>query len=228
MGTLLTKLYGISDDNIKVVSNLAFFEAKQHEYIGDDAKQIRIGHLANLCIDKGVDIFIDVCRTLCDKKIKFTAVVAGPCVDEITKKLVLDAVEEIPQLKYVGPLYDEQKKLFYQSLDCFIFPSKYKNEAEPLVLYEAALNGSFLVGTKRGCMEEVIGKLAGFSSAEHSCIANEITNVILFEQENRGFDLQNKAKRLDLFQHEQIKAKESLLSFIKDMDFHELSKARQI
>jgi glycosyltransferase involved in cell wall biosynthesis len=226
MGTLLTELYGIKEDNIKIVSNLAFFEVQTPVESVNNEEQIKIGHLANLCVEKGVDIFIDICRSLHNKKINFTAELAGPCVDDTTKKLVLDAIKELPQLRYVGPLYAENKDLFYQNLDCFIFPSKYKNEAEPLVLYEAALNGAYLVGSRRGCMEDVIESLIGFSVADSSDIVGKMTEAILLEKDEKGFSFEGRAKRLACFQQEQIKAKESLILLIKEMGRYELSTTR--
>ncbi|MFT6835231.1 MAG: glycosyltransferase involved in cell wall biosynthesis, partial [Francisellaceae bacterium] len=107
MGTLLTELYGVKEENIKIVSNLAFFEVQPPDKSVKNDTKIKVGHLANLCIEKGVDIFINICRSLHSNKINFSAVIAGPCVDDTTKKLVLDAVKELPQLRYVGPLYAE-------------------------------------------------------------------------------------------------------------------------
>jgi glycosyltransferase involved in cell wall biosynthesis len=226
MGALLTDLYGINENKVQVVSNLAFFEVQPSDNTASNAEQIKIGHLANLCVEKGVDLFIDICRSLHSQKINFSAVIAGPCVDETTKELVLDAVKELPQLKYVGPLYAKDKELFYQSLDCFIFPSKYKNEAEPLVLYEAALNGTYLVGSRQGCMKDVIESLAGFSVADGAEVVEKITEAILLEKERNGFSIEGKVKRLAYFQREQIKGKESLLSFINEMGRYELSETR--
>jgi glycosyltransferase involved in cell wall biosynthesis len=226
MGALLTELYGINKNNAKVVSNLAFYEIQPTDKNVNNDAQIKIGHLANLCVKKGVDIFIDVCGSLHSQKINFTAELAGPCVDDTTKKLVLDAIKELPQLRYVGPLYAENKDLFYQNLDCFIFPSKYKNEAEPLVLYEAALNGAYLVGSRRGCMEDVIESLIGFSVADSSDIVGKMTEAILLEKDEKGFSFEGRAKRLACFQQEQIKAKESLILLIKEMGRYELSTTR--
>lgn len=226
MGKLLTDLYGINADNIKIVSNLAFFEAQPSNGPGTNSEQIKIGHLANLCVEKGVDSFIDICRSLLSQKINFNAVIAGPFADAATKELVLGAVEELSQLQYVGPLYGKDKELFYETLDCFIFPSKYKNEAEPLVLYEAALNGTYLVGSRRGCMQNVIESLAGFSVADTSDAVEKVTEAIKLEKEKHGFCFEGKAKRLAYFQQEQVKAKKSLLLLIKEMRYYDISETR--
>lgn len=54
-------------------------------------------------------------------------------------------------------------KLIFKNIDVFAFPSKYINEAEPLVLYEALQYGSFIVGSRQGSMQEVINKVDGVS-----------------------------------------------------------------
>jgi glycosyltransferase involved in cell wall biosynthesis len=225
MGLLLSEHYGIDKSKIQIVSNLAFFEAQIETETINDVNKYRLGHLANLCTEKGVDIFIDVCRILQTFDIDFSAKIAGPFVDDIAKNIVLNAVNEIPQIEYVGPLYAEHKSDFYSKLDCFIFPSKYKNEAEPLVLYEAALTGAFLIGTRRGCMQDVIHQLLGFTTEENIDIANNIAKAIKLEIETQGVKNEEKAKRLTCFRNKQGKAKESLTYFIEEMSHYELSKS---
>jgi glycosyltransferase involved in cell wall biosynthesis len=159
-------------------------------------------------------------------KINFTAEIVGPCVDETTKKSVLDAVKELPQLRYVGLLYEKDKDLFYQNLDCFTYSFKYKNEAEHLVLYEPASNGVYLVGSRLGCMEDMIESLIGFSVADSSDIVGKMTGAILLEKDKKGFSFEGRAKRLACFQQEQIKAKKILISLTKEMGRYELLTTR--
>jgi glycosyltransferase involved in cell wall biosynthesis len=66
-------------------------------------------------------------------------------------------------MKYLSSVYGENKKNYFSNLDVFIFPSIYKNEAEPLVIYEAAQYGSIIIGSEIGCMKEVIKSLNGLS-----------------------------------------------------------------
>ncbi|MCG3024525.1 glycosyltransferase, partial [Escherichia coli] len=66
-------------------------------------------------------------------------------------------------VKYFGPVYGEDKTRFLNDLDVFIFPSRYYNEAEPLVVYEAAASGNYVIGSEVGSMKEAIQKVHGFS-----------------------------------------------------------------
>ncbi|WP_010557332.1 glycosyltransferase family 4 protein [Pseudoalteromonas marina] len=228
MGEKLTEHYGINKEKIRVVSNLAFFETVNNVEKRDTTNTVVLGHLANLCLEKGIALFLKVCSNLELLQIDFVAKIAGPFADDDAKKMVLEAVAVNPNIKYLGPLYEEDKLEFYKSLDCFIFPSMYKNEAEPLVLYEAALNGVFLAGTRKGCMKDVIESLSGFSVLEtpSSDIAKEIAKSIKFQFDNQGFDLDKKTKRLVDFENEKVKAKEALIAFIDDMRNYDIPKVK--
>jgi glycosyltransferase involved in cell wall biosynthesis len=224
MGNLLTQLYGIESSRITVVSNLSFFESSASASPIQAERGVILGHLANLCIEKGVGIFIDVCRELQALDVEFSAQIAGPFADENSRVIVMQAVEDIPQINYMGALYAERKSAFYDSIDCFIFPSMYKNEAEPLVLYEAALSGGYLIGSRRGCMQDVIDRLSGISIDEGREVSNLISAVIREQITTGGFSSKARNKRLDCFQQEQEKALEALRGCIKDMGNNELSK----
>ncbi|KTF18945.1 glycosyltransferase family 4 protein [Pseudoalteromonas sp. 10-33] len=224
----LSEHYGINKEKIRVVSNLAFFENVSKVEKKNIADTVMLGHLANLCLEKGIGLFLKVCDNLEILQIDYKAKIAGPFADEDAKKIVTEAVASNPKIEYLGPLYKENKLDFYKSLDCFIFPSMYKNEAEPLVLYEAALNGVFLAGTRKGCMKDVIESLSGFSVLEtpSSDIAKEIAKAIKFQFVTQGFELENKTKRLVDFDNEQIKAKEALTALLSDMRNYDISKVK--
>ena len=211
----LIELYGININNITVLSNLAFFNSNDDCNVQVN-NPIVIGHLANLCSEKGVDSFIDVCRALKAKELPFAAKIAGPFATLEAEKLVLSAVNEFSELEYLGPLYEKEKVAFYQSLDCFIFPSKYKNEAEPLVLYEAAMWGNLLLGTKRGCMLDVINKLNGFSFNENSELSENLASTIDQQLISHSFSASAKKERIKTFNLEYINALNTLTDIMDE------------
>jgi glycosyltransferase involved in cell wall biosynthesis len=220
----LAKLYGIDQNNIIVLSNLAFFNAS-NEYCVENKGPIKLGHLANLCVDKGVDVFVDVCEKLNELDVDFEAIIAGPFADQQSELLVLEAVKNHKNIQYIGSVYHDQKVEFYKNIDCFIFPSKYKNEAEPLVLFEAAESATLLVGSQRGCMKDVIQSLDGFSFPEDNNLTNNIVQTITDTINNNGFELEAKKLRLAQFKNEHVKATGSLKNLMDDMKQNELSKA---
>ncbi len=169
----LCNKYQILDSSIRIQSNLAFFDSmpkisKSTEFSN---QVLRIGHLSNLCEEKGLGVFIELCAILESREVEFEAVLAGPFVNKVAEQLYKQSDCNI---NYLGPLYGESKQDFYQSIDLFVFPSMYFNEAEPLVLYEAAQYGVFLIGTKRGCMPSVISSFEG----QVVCENKEISEVI--------------------------------------------------
>lgn len=225
MKTVLAELYDIENKNISVISNLAYFTPDDTMSLTQNSV-IKIGHLANLCSEKGADIFVEVCRTLHKQNVDFSAEIAGPFADLATEKLVLTAVDQIADLHYVGPLYKEQKLQYYQQLDCFIFPSKYKNEAEPLVLFEAANSGGLLLGTQRGCMKDVIHSLKGESFKEDEQLVDNIVMSITSAIEQGSLKSDKKQVRLTNFLNEQVTAKIALDKFLDEIGSYELSRSQ--
>ncbi|MFT2090321.1 glycosyltransferase family 4 protein [Paraglaciecola sp. 2405UD69-4] len=220
MKELLVDLYNIDAKRIVVLSNLAFFETHDID-INKPKSNLTLGHLANLCKEKGVDVFIGVCQKLHDLNVPFNAKIAGPFVDEETQKFVSEALKLIPELEYLGPLYGDDKESFYRELDCFIFPSKYVNEAEPLVLYEAAVYGTYLIGSRRGCMESVIKNLYGFSVPESEQMEVRIADKICEEINLGGFDIKSSEMRKTALHQESQRFKARLTTLIDDMKRHE-------
>ncbi|WP_342806479.1 glycosyltransferase family 4 protein [Alteromonas sp. M12] len=195
----LIELYAIPENNIVVLSNLAFFPKSVESSVTERKSKLVIGHLANLSIDKGLDIFIDVCIALKEAGVDFHARVAGPFSSEAEKTLLERALQDLKEIEYVGSVYGHEKQEFFQSLDCFVFPSKYQNEAEPLVLYEAAQFGGLLIGSQRGCMKDVIGCFGGFSFEENKNLAEEIVLSILNAQKCNLFANDARLARINLF-----------------------------
>lgn len=164
MANALNSRFFVPSKKIIILSNCYFFESYPPPKSSPAFdRTLVIGHLSNLCIDKGIDTFALLCRELSGSNFSFTAKIAGPFADEHAEMIVMDLCKDYPNINYLGPLYGEDKKKFFKNLNIFVLPSK--NEAEPLVLYEAAQHGAFLIGGTVGCMEDVINNLGGYSSS---------------------------------------------------------------
>ncbi len=137
------------------VSNFCFFPAGSiaaHER----SELRRIGFLSNIALDKGIDRFLDLAGRLVGRDdIEFH--IAGPFANEAARTYVERRLAELPNVTCHGPLYGEQKQKFYDFIDLFVFLSRYSNEAEPLVVYEAMSAGLPVVTTARGCLCEMVG-----------------------------------------------------------------------
>ncbi|MFA3791371.1 glycosyltransferase family 4 protein [Aliiglaciecola sp. SL4] len=218
MADLLSKLYNISPNQISIVSNLTFFQKESIQNKQLEAnKRLVIGHLANLCAEKGIKEFINICEELTHRNVDFIAKIAGPFADELSQVIVNSACEKYNNISYLGPLYEESKVKFYQSLDCFIFPSHYKNEAEPLVLYEAAASGAFIMGSERGCMRDSISKLQGYSCSENENLVCKFSDEIVKRMKESGFSLSIKHDRKLTFEQLQVKAESNLVNIFQEL-----------
>jgi glycosyltransferase involved in cell wall biosynthesis len=215
MGNLLCELYGISNDNIIVISNSAFFENSTQVGVAymKEPVFISLGHLANLCVEKGLDDFIQVCKKLQDSGMEFEAKLAGPTINDQSKCVVEKACKEIPNLTYLGPVYGKQKSDFFRSIDIFIFPSKYKNEAEPLVLYEAAQYGALNIGTEVGCMKDVLAQLGGVSFSTSKDLVENIIPILNSETGSLANIRATRQERVNLF----LKARETSISALNHL-----------
>lgn len=222
MAEKLSELYSIPVKKLMTISNSSFFEFTKYECEQQknmhSEEKVVIGHLANLCTEKGLDIFLEICRELAARGVDFSARIAGPCTNVHSENIVLSLCELLPQVEYLGPLYGEAKNSFFDSLDIFIFPSKYKNEAEPLVLYEAACKGAFLIGSAAGCMENTIEKLNGHCMP----ISNEAewVQAISDHIQNNKYKISNRqerTKRINDFNMLLLESKSNLNKFILEL-----------
>jgi glycosyltransferase involved in cell wall biosynthesis len=121
----------------------------------------RIGFLGALTKEKGIFEFLNTAVILWKRHPELRFSIAGPCHDARIRDEVENACRNHPFIDYAGPLYGAEKNAFVQSLDLLLFPTSYRNEAEPLVIWEAMSSGIPVIGWDRGCIGEMLaeGKL---------------------------------------------------------------------
>lgn len=136
------------------VSNFCFFPSGS--VAAHERRELRrVGFLSNIALDKGIDKFLDLAgRFVGRDDMEFH--VAGPFADEAARSYVERRLAELPNVTCHGPVYGEQKQKFYDSIDLFVFLSRYSHEAEPLVVYEAMSAGLPVAVTARGCLCEMV------------------------------------------------------------------------
>ncbi|WP_247886865.1 glycosyltransferase family 4 protein [Azospirillum sp. SYSU D00513] len=114
---------------------------------------LRIGHLSNLCSDKGLDTLFTLMGALRDEGVPVELVLAGPGIGAMDNALVAAGVAAHDgAVQYRGPVSGESKAAFYRDIDVFVFPTRYRNEAQPLVLFEAMAAGVPVLAYDRGCI----------------------------------------------------------------------------
>jgi len=119
---------------------------------------LRLGHLSNLCTDKGLDTLFSLLRALRDQGLPAKLVLAGPGLGRMDNALIAAGLYEFGDaVEYRGPIDGAEKAAFYRDIDVFVFPTRYRNEAQPLVLFEAMAAGVPVLAHARGCIGNDVG-----------------------------------------------------------------------
>lgn len=119
---------------------------------------LTVGYLSNLSAAKGLEDVIELARLAGAGSAPLRFRVAGPF------SRPADAVRFEPQLRalanveLVGPVFGEAKEAFFRSVDAVVFPSRYRNEAEPLVVLEALRHGRPVIALGRGCVPAMLSE----------------------------------------------------------------------
>jgi len=143
-----------------------------------------VGFISNISEEKGVLEFLDLMEALEKERLSLQGLLAGPFQDYKIKEKVYDRIKRIKNVSYVGPKYGSAKEDFYDKIDILIFPTHYKNEAEPLIALEAMRKGVPVIAYKRGCIPEIIsadcGKIVPESENFIESAMEQIKNWILY------------------------------------------------
>ncbi len=87
----LSELYNIASKDIIVLSNIGFIDVdNSQKHIENIVKEnIVISYMANVTLEKGIDIFIKTCQMIDNSNPnKYEFRIAGPIIDSNTGKLV--------------------------------------------------------------------------------------------------------------------------------------------
>ena len=166
---------------IKVLSNIILInKINSLKYL---KKKIKIGFISNIDFDKGIKEYFEIFNNLNNKN--FEGLVAGPFLNHRVEKFVLKKIKIKKNIKYLGPIYDKRKKRFYRDLDVLLFPSHYKNEAEPLVIYEAQSYNIIVISNSLGCTKAMIKNAKdGFLISKKKEFIKKATQILLKIQSN--------------------------------------------
>jgi glycosyltransferase involved in cell wall biosynthesis len=187
MASRLAEIYG-ARARIEVVSNLAFLSLPGSAS-RPPGSLAAIGFFSNISFEKGIDRYLDFLSQLRARGSRVTGIIAGPFADGRVQHYVERRIREIGGIEYLGAVYGERKALFLSSIDLLLFPSRYANEAQPLVIYEAQAAGVPVAASKSGCIPEMIGTasselLLGSTGSDFSSL---IERILIWEKDPRDF-----------------------------------------
>jgi len=114
--------------------------------------RMRLIHLSNLSIDKGLGRAVESLRAALNAGLDVELLLGGPLAGPDEATLLRDGAREFgTRLRHVGALANEDVPAFLAGADLFVFPSLYRNEAEPLVVLEAMAAGLPVLAYAVGC-----------------------------------------------------------------------------
>jgi glycosyltransferase involved in cell wall biosynthesis len=199
MASALVKRYGLERSKVMVMSNAAYFDetslsARSVARI-EAQSPVRVGFLSNITFDKGFVEFFTVLERLRGLGVKYQAIIAGPVAPAAKQRF--DQLRGCAaDVEYQGRIYGHAKDQFYRDLDIFMFPTKYANEADPLVIHEALRAGVYVIACDRGAIAETLDHGAGLTASLDTfvdiavnCVqALNVDRVLLRERQRLAFE----------------------------------------
>lgn len=172
MGEGLRQLYGVKQ--FRVLSNVAFVDDEcGPDRIEKESSGLVVGVLSNLTSSKVGDV-PEIVSKVCPANSTVRFMVGGEFVDSSLAKKFNDMERNGAPVSMLGRVPRSQIPDFYRSLDVFIFPTTYVNEAEPMVLWEAISHGVMVASYDRGVIREIL-ECSCFKVCESAgCVAEYI------------------------------------------------------
>jgi glycosyltransferase involved in cell wall biosynthesis len=202
MGDELVRLYGLDPARIKIVSNASFYtSAEAPRVAGAGRAPLQLGYLSNITLEKGIVEFFSILDRLRRLNIDYRAHIAGP-VAEDARETFERLLAVAGQVEYVGPVFGQAKDAFYRQMDVFLFPTKYANEAEPLVVYEALRQGVYVIACDRGAISEMLRNGAGVAFAQDQIIESAAMQIAAFDRDR---ELLRSAQKMSAQQAQRIR-----------------------
>lgn len=158
MADRLKALYGA--EKVVPISNAVLYPKSPLAVRPRETLRI-LGFLSNLSTDKGVFEFLDLLAAAAEKGLPLNAKIAGQFQDEPTKLRVMNRLRALRNVQHVGGVYGAEKDRFFDDIDVFIFPTRYRNETEAKVNHEAMSRGIPVIAYGRGCIPEIVGADCG-------------------------------------------------------------------
>lgn len=112
--------------------------------------RLTVGFLSNLVEEKGFDVVAEAFPLLAERlgpQSRF--VLAGRPVGARNEARLTELRQRLgDRLMYLGEVAGEKKTEFFRTCDVFVFPTRFPQEAQPNVLYEALAGGAAIVSTR--------------------------------------------------------------------------------
>jgi glycosyltransferase involved in cell wall biosynthesis len=181
------------------VSNCAFLHAPSADITTSSQGTWNVGHFSNLSVEKGLKDVIALAEVARNEGRPWQFWIAGPFASQQVELQYRPRIEELPNVKLLGPLLEEAKRDFYSSLDVFVMPTRYLNEAEPIVVLEAMQYGVPVIAYDRGVLLEVLQSCGVVIRDDQQFLA-AASRIIARWHSDRGEHKQARAATLRAYQ----------------------------
>lgn len=152
-----------------LIPNMEIFIGKKHthilpnfaeEYLYENTSKksyegLRVVYLSNLMKQKGILDLIDALKKLEENNIPYQAKIAGS-IDQEHKEFITKEIEKLKHTLYVGIVKGDSKKELLQWGTCFVLPTYYIMEGQPISILEALATGNVIVTTRHAGIPDVI------------------------------------------------------------------------
>lgn len=182
--------YG-SNGVARICSNAAFVNPA-HDDSRTFNEKMTVGFLSNICAEKGFELFAELVdrynAEYGDGSVHFH--VAGAPVAANDSEKLNSWLANAENVQYWGPVYGQRKTQFLSQLDVLVFPTLFRQECQPNVIFEAMAAGVMPMAISIGCIPDMYGELEGwqyrnakeFKSRAAGAIAELASSRELLEQ----------------------------------------------
>lgn len=165
-------------ERVAVVDNLALLPSVSvAKKARDRSDVVIVGHLGLLCRDKGSLLIVEAAMRCAAERRKAKFLLAGRFGDDDTRRAIERAALE-GSLEYLGVLDPSETPEFFNQLDLFVLPTSYRDEAQPLVLYQAMQAGNWILTCRRGCIGSQIRGYARGALCHPTGAVDEILSLV--------------------------------------------------
>jgi glycosyltransferase involved in cell wall biosynthesis len=138
------------------VSNCAFLQPPLMTIAKPTRGPCVVGFLSNLSEEKGLEDVMALAELARSQGLPWRFRIGGPFASMRCEARYRSRLEKLENVELLGSLLGDAKCDFYASLDVFVMPTRYFNEAEPIVVLEAMQYGVPVIAYERGVLPEVL------------------------------------------------------------------------
>ena len=120
-----------------------------------------IGYISNLSAAKGLDDVLATAEQCRERLPGLKFVIAGPFENSTDEAGYRRRMSALSNVDYIGPVYGPAKANFFARVEAVLFPTRYRHEAEPLVILEALSCGRPVIAFDRGCIASLLDENCG-------------------------------------------------------------------